>query len=1670
MSLNGSHSDETEVKIGSMVSLANQALESEETEKCDVTSGFEEKDHFVIPSDDQIEKSFRVNQDGSMTVEMKVRLTIKQEEMIHWTTTVSRACVSSQELSAFSQPVSNYNSPDYKDNNNNRTRQSNVHGYKSRNENTQTLQNHSGSATSDASEKPRPCFRRVPTPGPRRVRRKEATMENTKKLAQAEVQGNAVGTYSYVEHTDEGKLLEGYCLVSHSSSSSIRPVPKPRKKNVREARHNKTPGSGMAEVLQLYNNGNEIRETVLRIHQSQDTCDNYYAKTWADEDDRFEHQKPDSTESGPQSSSNGGDTNLTKASDSSASENARNDEDLSLLSGQSDRSQTINDRASSLTKYENQPGRDSSHKEAALATKELPESKNAVRKKTKMSQNSDRSDKRVFLKSAGTDKKQHGSVPDFLKDLKNSDSPESQSFTGSDKYVQNVKKRKKGQSPEKEQACHSNGSKDACQNINSGHADLINPHMKEKFYFSPSSHSAPFRILTKHRSVNGGITKFSKESKELSESASMPVLHLSPCNVHQYVENWLEKIHPESVPYMDDLIPYKSIVRFQIESDFSDISEMRCELDKDSSVENCASVEGSTFEEPVSRRLLQIRCEGEHIEIQKLKRSCKSMPSVKMHPADKEISTRKNKSSEDLLHRLPDAVGETSPDTKLNPRSSIKDILEQLCLSVRLISQACSHSHLSSLEKNKSNRVPDFSSLLSSVFGSPCKALLSFLTVMTLRDGITYSATEDSVARSNPEALQVMQSIQNLSSIEDEEELKASLERIHVLTSAQLKKSWKEFQEKNNNKASPPESPRQSEQEFVLEVNSEEDGQDEVRISGIREVMDELNMSDSLRGEISSLFSHFNEVKLARKDSGHENKTTNIKNVDASRKGDLHGSLKEEGRCLEEKESQYVDTANARPVDLSKESEELHLLQSRSHNPAPLIKEPVIENITNQKGVFIHDIVDDVKINQERYVDNEPRNADTCEEKHEMMDHVQTMDEKYTEDEISPAEFHVPDYSPTNLEDKVEWQAAVSRLQLEPELCSHMSEIEAKDGRSNSEVIDYIVSKMGDLTKGCVIISENEDAYCETRMHPDQPDILSVASETEIVEAQIPNHGTIQADDNNALHKDATEASDFSGDEFDEGAERNNDHEEPIFSSSGCVTPAGDFSISEQDNDHSDHYKSASFTWHEREHDLEISEEERVTETQADKDEDSDAEPNFPRELHQEGEYSEHSESYKGQERAVEPYLQTSEEERVNKNPTPDGEQSIALDADKDLDASHHCYLDDPFAKSKEIHKTQSEASAGIEETETDHECHCVRPLIPQQLLDFVNLALKSSVLNFTYDSSGCLRIEPDRCKTKVMSLSKSSVNKRCLPSPNTSDLSDYRPDSPDSGRDLVSTDLLTESGEDEGDIKQSSENINRKVTASANGSKEPHPDPKQRASSNLKSINSLGSFPDSMLNSTLQDQTYCNSSDSIGNSEHAQCLALHTETDSGEGILIDKGRWLLKENHLIRKSPPVPMGMYGNMDTTSVDTGQENTSEDASYVPRGRKQSPLAVVSSSELEDMAKPCTPKCTYFNMTHSSDSEPFLDDQSVSSYKGRGFTRKNKEVSPLGETARTLVKKNGSLPSFASVEFKVAAGKVHPEDGTASGVVEKRHRSQNNTPHEEESGEGVSYRCGQYCPIL
>ncbi|KAI4565769.1 hypothetical protein MJT46_009144 [Ovis ammon polii x Ovis aries] len=102
---------------------------------------------------------------------------------------------------------------------------------------------------------------------------------------------------------------------------------------------------------------------------------------------------------------------------------------------------------------------------------------------------------------------------------------------------------------------------------------------------------------------------------------------------------------------------------------------------------------------------------------------------------------------------------------------------------------------------------------------------------------------------------------------------------------------------------------------------------------------------------------------------------------------------------------------------------------------------------------------------------------------------------------------------------------------------------------------------------------------------------------------------------------------------------------------------------------------------------------------------------------------------------------------------------------------------------------------------------------------------------------------------------------------------------------------------------------------------------------------------------------------------------------DREEGVLIDKGKWLLKENHLLRVSSLECSGPCGHADTTSVDTLLDNSSNEVPYSHFGNlAPGPnMAELSSSELEELTQPPELRCNYFNVPHCSDSEPFHDDE-------------------------------------------------------------------------------------------
>ncbi|XP_070409537.1 uncharacterized protein [Nothobranchius furzeri] len=182
---------------------------------------------------------------------------------------------------------------------------------------------------------------------------------------------------------------------------------------------------------------------------------------------------------------------------------------------------------------------------------------------------------------------------------------------------------------------------------------------------------------------------------------------------------------------------------------------------------------------------------------------------------------------------------------------SMKPVLENICYSIKSIRQITQNKRPSCLEK--SNSLPDFSSHVASTFGSSSKALLAFLAVMTLREGLTNLNVDELNANnlSCAEALKMIDSLREIANIEDSQGMKTSLSNLQQSTSKQLLQSWKGFQELGDRRKSRGSTPNASAVGLTLEDGTEQDcGIAEIVID---EIIDNLDIPEKLKEELASL-------------------------------------------------------------------------------------------------------------------------------------------------------------------------------------------------------------------------------------------------------------------------------------------------------------------------------------------------------------------------------------------------------------------------------------------------------------------------------------------------------------------------------------------------------------------------------------------------------------------------------------------------------------------------------------------------------------------------------------------------------------------------------------------------------------------------------------------------
>ncbi|MEQ2178668.1 hypothetical protein GOODEAATRI_016492 [Goodea atripinnis] len=849
-------------------------------ETCGPERGGNENSNYIIPHDDDIEKSFRVNQDGSMTVEMKVRLTIKEEEMLHWTTTLSRSGLSKKTVCG-SLSGSDNSSPDSnnsvaKDSSGiqeDERKEENYHDGASKGVAFNDEHIYKGySSTTLGRAKTR--FKRTPTPGPQHVN-EMASVESVKMVTETGVQQSTLGHYSYTERTADGETTEGYCVVRHSNSSN-KPVPKPCR-TASSGVSNKCSSvrsSGVAEDLHIKNGEMEVTETVMHIYESQGCYDNYVANKEFSTDGTSLHgstpvaESKTSTASGPQSSNNDCDIDCNWQPPTAHSIQRQKEEILSLSSEPESLTHQATNNLSSVTENEavcSQMLETVSKDNAANSTKRKKIARLPWKEKGSASTNS--SDKKHQESTKGSSKHSKHSSSDKLSSNASVGKKSLNSLEGSKSSLKNKgveksqskksfkdeKMPKRGSAlllkpgnaminPQQKKSQNRIATKDNGHNINTL---TERPQMKKNMSDILQTKKTPSpskKTMIRPKSMTECELSLPKPSLEVSESASLSFVNPSPSEIFQYVENWLEKVNPDSVPYAEEVITDGAESRAKVVFKIGDDSES-------DEINQCQTSLNDTMKKSSSCLSVPLCHDGlasgvEHGE-QRARGLCVSMPSVRADPESNENKLR--------LHKSVEAICPNDSETSnlLSPKAKLKPVLRQVCSSIQCIRRASASSTAPTLHNSSS--LPNFSTQVASVFGSSCKAFLSFLSVMTLRDNLNGSQLgEGNQSRTPSEAMLMMESLQKISALEDEEEQKASLSDLQSRASSQLRERWKDFQTLRERLESEPLSPRVSETEFALDVVSEGGDTFEGQQMVLDELMEELNMPQDLREEIVS--------------------------------------------------------------------------------------------------------------------------------------------------------------------------------------------------------------------------------------------------------------------------------------------------------------------------------------------------------------------------------------------------------------------------------------------------------------------------------------------------------------------------------------------------------------------------------------------------------------------------------------------------------------------------------------------------------------------------------------------------------------------------------------------------------------------------------------------------
>ncbi|XP_039529084.1 oxygen-regulated protein 1-like [Pimephales promelas] len=711
-SLPGSMCDFPSNPNGSAGAATGYHLESvSETEIITSLDG-EREDDPHMPSDDDIEKSFRVNQDGSMTVEMKVRLTIKEEETIHWTTTVSRSNVCNQ-FTAATLPC-----PELEANLADSLPPQNDPGAIEVNESDP---NNTSCSCPEENCKVHP--QSEINGGSMELERLAHKQGSVESISDTETNKNSL--CSNVEDPDNGEAKQNH------------PVPKPRctlPSDTNTTTSIQSSDYRSSEVLQLQD---YQKKTVLHICEenfSGNSQHGYIASSDTVSSDKTIHYF---------------------------------NEDVKSETMASVKCQSIweKDKPYAATYKTNT----SSTQRAKVSVTPSPKA-SASRGVITVDTTTKRKSVRVIVKknhlfrSAYPERKPRDKKDDILKEIKKIRA-DILSQKGAIKHV----RAKAVQKLLKRRNNSGNGLKPQTERVQTtSSTDDPSPQLVEKeqnnLQVQADGFTRPKENLHKTSVSKGTMTQQTSD----------------------YVELWLQSQQIPAQSCLEAIPKNNTMAKASLFND-----------------QSCKTIQPSTKD--------KIDEKGIHVHSPNAKRPTLSDLTktngnqqiseliVKTSSHDTENTLRRpiNIQSKPLTELI-DLQAQKYYTVKMAVRPDMKPVLDRLCNSILSLREITQHKRSLCLKTSKC--LPDFSSSLASTFSSSSRVVLAFLSIMTLKDGLSHlnTCSQTEANLSSSEAMLMLQSLQELAVIEDGQHLRISLSDLYNSASDQLLQNWKGFQVLNN--------------------------------------------------------------------------------------------------------------------------------------------------------------------------------------------------------------------------------------------------------------------------------------------------------------------------------------------------------------------------------------------------------------------------------------------------------------------------------------------------------------------------------------------------------------------------------------------------------------------------------------------------------------------------------------------------------------------------------------------------------------------------------------------------------------------------------------------------------------------------------------------------------